>query len=537
MSTDNAHRRDFFRAFVTAGITASSTALSQPAVPDMATNRINRAYEMRMRSAEIWKSLPEIPHPVNGDEVRYPDKINSFTKTLRHDPLCIVEPASYASMMRAVMTGKTEDFDAVLRGGSVRLKNPTGAHNFQLVGPDQSQYTMRAAPSMASAEQAGEMTELYWQAVARDVPFTGYDTNPVIAAACDDLSRLSDFRGPRENGKVTPATAFRGMTPGDLTGPYVSQFLLMPFRMGHIDIDQKQRSLLPGLDYMADYASFLTIQLGLGKGEGNQEETTARYPRSPRDLANVAHHDYSYSPFYHAAWKLLSYGDLALSENAPYVWSKSQDAFVNFGPVDEFDLLARAAKAAFHAAWWQKWFVHYRARPEVFAARIYNHLTKVGVYPIHEEALGSRGLDESRKKSGTALLPQAYSEGSPAHSAYPSGHATVAGAVATMLKAFFRESYVIPEPVAASADGSRLVRYQGPELTVGGELNKLASNIAMARNWAGIHWRTDGWEGMQLGEQVAIHTLRDISAGYMDDFGGFTFTRFNGERMTVCPYC
>ncbi len=36
----------------------------------------------------------------------------------------------------------------------------------------------------------------------------------------------SDFRGPKTNGKVTPATLFRGITAGDLVGPYLSQFLL-----------------------------------------------------------------------------------------------------------------------------------------------------------------------------------------------------------------------------------------------------------------------------------------------------------------------
>ncbi len=532
MSNLQANRRDFFRSISLAG--AASTAAAAPSV---SSDRLSSAYSMRLRSAETWKNLGEVPHPTNGDEDRFPDKINSFSKTLKHDPLCIVDPAAYASMMRAVRSGKTEDFDAVQRGGNVRLKNPTGAYNFQLVGPDQSQYSMRAAPRFDSAEQAAEMTELYWQALARDISFAEYDTHPVIAAACDDLSGLQDFRGPKENGKITPATAFRGMTPGDLAGPYVSQFLLMPFRMGHIDVDQKQRSLVPGLDYMTDYASFLSIQLGLGKGEGNREETTARYLRNPRDLANLVHHDYSFSPYYHAAWKLLGYGDLALSESAPYVWSKSQDAFVNFGPIDAFDFLSRACKAAFHAAWWQKWFVHFRARPEVFAARVFNHLAKVGVYPLHDQALGSRGLEETRRRLGNALLPQAYSEGSPAHSAYPSGHATVAGATVTMLKAFFRDSYVIPEPVVPSSDGSRLLPYQGPDLTVGNELNKMAFNIAMARDWAGIHWRSDATEGLLLGEQVAINTLRDISAGYMDDFGAFTFTRFSGEKITICGYC
>jgi hypothetical protein len=72
---------------------------------------------------------------------------------------------------------------------------------------------------------------------------------------------------------------------------------------------------------------------------------------------------------------------------------------------------------------------------------------------------------------------------------------------------------------------------------LGGEINKLVSNIGIGRDWAGIHWRTDFSEGVKLGEEVAIHALRDFGKQYTDDFGGFTFTKFDGERITVCPFC
>jgi hypothetical protein len=68
---------------------------------------------------------------------------------------------------------------------------------------------------------------------------------------------------------------------------------------------------------------------------------------------------------------------------------------------------------------------------------------------------------------------------------------------------------------------------------VGGELNKLAANIATARNFAGIHWRTDYTESLRLGEAVAISILRDQRATYNESFGGFTFTRFDGTTITV----
>jgi len=61
-----------------------------------------------------------------------------------------------------------------------------------------------------------------------------------------------------------------------------------------------------------------------------------------------------------------------------------------------------------------------------------------------------------------------------------------------MLKAFFNESFVIPNPVEASSDGFSLTAYTGPSLTVGGELNKLAANVSIGRDIAGVHWRSDG---------------------------------------------
>jgi hypothetical protein len=100
----------------------------------------------------------------------------------------------------------------------------------------------------------------------------------------------------------------------------------------------------------------------------------------------------------------------------------------------------------------------------------------------------------------------------------------------------FNESFVVPEPVVPNPGGRELLPYRGADagsLTVGGELNKLASNVATGRNIAGIHWRTDGIESLKLGEAVAISVLRDQRATYNEDFGGFTFTKFDGTPITV----
>jgi hypothetical protein len=149
--------------------------------------------------------------------------------------------------------------------------------------------------------------------------------------------------------------------------------------------------------------------------------------------------------------------------------------------------------------------------------------------------LDSGALKRINEKTGTFLLPQAFPEGSPVHPAYGSGHAAVAGACVTVLKAWFDESWVLPDPVIPNAAGTELMPYTGPDadrLTVGGELDKVAANIAIGRNMAGVHWRTDYSESIRLGEAVAIGVLRDqVRVGHED--ASFGLTRFDGNRMTI----
>ena len=180
-----------------------------------------------------------------------------------------------------------------------------------------------------------------------------------------------------------------------------------------------------------------------------------------------------------------------------------------------------------------KWLIHRRLRPEAFGGRVHNHLTHQGQYPIHTELFNSTALEAVARTSGSYLLPMAYPEGSPTHPSYPAGHAAIAGACVTVLKAFFNEAFVIPNPVVANADGLSLTLYKGSNLTVGGELNKLGANISLARNTAGVHWRSDGIEGLKLGETVALGILTDLRATSPEHFAGLTLTKFDGLTVTV----
>ena len=135
--------------------------------------------------------------------------------------------------------------------------------------------------------------------------------------------------------------------------------------------------------------------------------------------------------------------------------------------------------------------------------------------------------------AGNALLPMAFPEGCPTHPAYGAGHATVAGACVTILKAWFNESFVITNPVVPNVVGTALLPYAGDSLNVGGELNKIASNVANGRNIAGVHWRSDATESLKLGEAIAISVLKDQKRCYNEQFSGFSLTKFDGTTVTV----
>jgi hypothetical protein len=172
-------------------------------------------------------------------------------------------------------------------------------------------------------------------------------------------------------------------------------------------------------------------------------------------------------------------------------------------------------------------------RPEALGGLI--HQTKAGLraYPLHPALLNSPAADAVFAATETYLLPQAYPEGCPLHPSYPAGHAAIAGACSAILKACFEESLLLPGSVIPNADGSSLVPLLGYSPTVGDEINKLAFNISMARNWAGIHYRSDALAGLRLGEDVAISVLQDLVRTYTEDFPGFAFTRFNGTKVRI----
>lgn len=116
------------------------------------------------------------------------------------------------------------------------------------------------------------------------------------------------------------------------------------------------------------------------------------------------------------------------------------------------------------------------------------------------------------------------------------------GACATILKAAFDGSVAFntlgdQRIITPSVDGLSPVDYAGADarqITVNNDTEKLASNIGRARDFSGIHWRSDYEWGLRLGEAAALNILRDQSNNYAgENFEGFEITTFDGQTIAV----
>jgi membrane-associated phospholipid phosphatase len=621
------------------------------------SDRDDDARDIRKDAAQLAKERKGSDHPRNGEENDYDGKfIANYSKGLRHFPITDaskegeVDPNEYTHL-------KEGNFDKINfvhpMNQAVKLTNPRSGRAFDLEGPDSHDMGIRAPPRIDSAEGAGEMAELYWMALCRDIPFRNYDTDTMIANAVSDLNsntNYSDFPHVQvgvltdtdigddigdkifakkfniipEARNISNDTIFRGFTKGDLKGPYLSQFLWKDIPLGTLLIEQIQFELnmysigisgMPnGRDHLTDYARWLKIQDGF-KDEKQPPDADnfmaddinkklKRHIISGRDITYYVHRDQLYQAYLNACLILLGKDypfttDCPFDPLLPYQDQNPNEfhnelGFITFGGPHILSLVAEVATRAGKAIWYQKWFQHRRLRPEAFGGLIHRQLNnKTGStsiteltpglspssYQINNEILNKLDppatppppkqilsiIKEHNKLQnnhfgrtdihGSYLLPQAFPEGSPTHPSYGSGHATVAGACVTVLKAFFDEDAEILHPVIPKqivppntrrkvVDGNNNIVFEistelepytsppGEELKVGEELNKLATNISIGRNWSGVHYRSDYTEAVMLGEQIALGILQEQATTYKrSEKFACTLTRFSGEKI------
>lgn len=351
---------------------------------------------------------------------------------------------------------------------------------------------------------------------------------------------------------------------------------------GSITIDQRVRIATEGKDYLTTKDVFLDAQDGADLRGLETYEEGKRLIKNMRDLGTWVHYDALYEAYLNACLMMLANGypmDAGLPFRAPDSVDK-QTAFATFGGPHILSLVTEVATRALKAVRFQKFNTHRRTRPEAVGGLINEKMLRRRSATAEGECGGISGSDSSSdiadspslagvddgvfpeldglvdklqpvlarvaehnaqnnerwgggNDEASCLLPMAYAEGSPMHPAYGSGHATVAGACVTVLKAFFDTEHVFENVFEVDQDGDKLVRSEfDGELTVGGELDKLAENIAVGRNMAGVHYFTDAWESMLLGEKVAIGILEEQKLTYREEFV-WNLTKFDGETVQI----
>jgi len=517
--------------------------------------------------------MPAARHIANGDERSAISYAFSFTKGLPHDyESGLVERVSdFYRFVKASDSGDRDAFRDVplgprrgfrTVGEEARLRGWTtqcAGLAFNLVGPDPQCLTMPPAPKAGSDELTAEMAEVYAQALLRDRPLGTFrhDAQPNAPRdqALQALGELPWFNGQlamdtlepqvqaRRRTNLRPQTAFRGAAPGDLDGPYISQLLLVGspgpdrtpadgiIQYGAQTIDQRVRYVEPR-DFMTSWDEWIDVQDGLSPSQGELDTGSRRFITTGRDLATYVHSDALYQPYLNAALALLSNG-FGLDRSLPFQEDDAEDhqsGFVLYGAPHVLSMLVEVCNRALKTVFFQKFNVHRRLRPEALAARV-EKTDLLGFEELDQMASTLRastiGAEIQRLNAGSSgtesmLLPMAYSEGSPMHPSYGAGHATVAGACVTVLKTLFdhtRRFDVAGDPSKAyvpTTDGERLAVVDvfdangaTTELTVEGELNKLAANISIGRDWAGVHYYSDYWESVLLGEQLAMQIMRE----------------------------
>lgn len=593
-------------------------------------NRKENARRVRISAAELANSRVSQRHIANGDEQKFrnekgnkPSYLASFTKGMPHDKKTglISDPDDFQKFVTGIDSGDPRDFiDTNLgpkdytetnrpwksdkaqklnhkKGAGLRAwESQGGGNTYDLEGPDAHAVTMPPAPILGSDELTAEMGEVYAQALLRDVPFTEIvdcsgkvpckpcnsskakplTVNDVIKELnklewfnSDACCSLSANESSRKRGKLTGQTAFRGITPGDNIGPYISQFLLVGNKgvnpndkindysdgyisYGSIRADQRVRYATPCEDHMTDWREWLDVQeaANLEDQESYNNKTCYRFITTPRDMATYVHYDALYESYLNACLILLGEG-IPYDPGIPFQQKElidHQKGFAHFGGPHILSLVTEVATRALKAVRHQKFNIHRRLRPEALAARL-SKCKDLKTTEIDTMAHDLKGIlkmiTEKNPKDrylpdGNYLLPMAFCEGSPMHPSYGAGHATVAGACVTILKAFFDHKHPLTmagndkTAFVPKTDGSCLkkVPIKDGSLTVEGELNKLASNISIGRDWAGVHYFTDYIESLRMGEQIAIGILEEQKLTFNENFS-MTVPLFDGGSIRI----
>jgi len=581
----------------------------------MSDNRKEKSLNIRTSAAELAHDRPETLHKANGDEQRYASAnyAMNFTKGLEHNTTTglVDNPGDFESFRTAIDEGYIDPFTTSVspsRRKERAWEAPTAGVAYELQGPDPQSVTMAPAPALGSNELAYEMAEVYELALLRDVPLTEFRDGTADTNVLDTVARLNainysisgDEGRERKNvgSALTPQTLFRGSSPGVEVGPYLTQFMLIgndqpgdpgvdhgKIQYGALQVDQRV-PVAANSNYLTDWNDWLRAQNGVelrDNGTLFDLGSNRRFITFPRDVATYVHDDALYESYLNACLILLSMGtpfdpgfaklsgqgelflnSLDINANLNIErHSRQAGGFALYGGPHILTLVTEVATRALKAVRFQKFNNHLRLRPEALAARIHraaeietafpsvgNQFSELAdaIAPTVTEILTANG-------GSSSLLPMAFQEGSPMHPSYGAGHATVAGACITILKAFFDTSCVFVRRNVSGSDVDMFARYESGDvaveytpdatgsslndttgnsfLTLEGELNKLAANISIGRNMAGVHYFADYYDSLRMGEEIALGILEEQALCYPTDPFVLSVPTFDGEVRRI----
>lgn len=496
-----------------------------------------RQYKMRKHTAKYEKSkLIHGQREVNCDETYVPEYRGMFSKTLPHTDQGTVDTKAYKIMQQALLQRSVKLMTNIPQSGIRKLVQPMTAYSVNLIGPSPSSIPMPPPPSISSNEGASEMVELYWFQLFRDSPLHNIKDSPLIDEAIAELNKLIDYKAPKP---VNKHNIFRGLGDGELFGPYISQLMYIDTPMWPGDCLSKYNLPIRSNinNRMITKEDYLAVQNGFVPEGPITLSNDKTYLTTPRDLGYSVLNDLPAQWYSLAAKRLINIG-AKFSPRNPYLnkpLDNTMESFVNWSQNDLNACLEAGCQIGLTCAWYNKWCMFRRSRPESFGNQV-EQVRLTGKNPCHiqKQLLKSNVLQKILELQGNYYLAQCAPEGSPAHPSYPAGHAVFSGVGCTIIKAFLQNDWIFQNPVVPSDDGKTLVPIHD-KLRLDHELNKLANNVATGRNMNGFHYRSDGHESILLGEKIAILILQDWIERYPENNASFKFNGYMGDEIVIKP--
>ena len=542
-------------------------------------NNTNKKHHSRENSEEAWAACNVrrdstialrkafgnadfIPHKAFYDDRTYMDPNTGieyvpwmFSKTLEHDPVTgFAKKADVQRIVDAWEKGTKESNEMIPQSSvnTLKIENPQTSNSFNLMGMDPTIACIVPEIFTQVDSEAGffEMMEVYSLQLLRDTSFDdmyNMDTShPHLVA----LNKFTDKASVRDT-MFTGRTLHRCRCMGERVGPYVSQFMMLPFKYGNLMVNQVydvDNDVMPSVQL----STWLDIQNGKVT-ESRSTQANTQYCWCPRVLGSMVHTDALFQFFYNASMICFQNGikpDGMSESTRTTSWTSS-------GGPDVLAAVAHVAVGALRCAWYSKYGLAMKVRPEVYAQRMEllfgdNADTATNMMvPGYTKLKGLKDqfpeiMDMIKEANGNYMLKLQYPEGSPTHPSCPAGHAVVAGACNTVLKAMLSthnpDMTLKRWPVQAkhSLDGTQLEDYTNADaskMTIVGELNKLAGNTSIGRDIAGVHYRCDAYAGLKIGEDYAISYLQDKAREYSESdtglFKGWLLNTMMGTNICI----